>query len=72
MDGNLQRKVRAELRAVAAGPGNPANWTTLRGRGDDLRRIRVGNYRVLFYLRDEIRVLNVHRIGPRGDVYKDL
>ncbi len=36
---------------------------------DDEYRLRVGNWRVLFsYLEDG--TLLIHRVGPRGDVYK--
>ena len=36
-----------------------------------LYRIRVGDYRVLYRVSDEARLVHVVRIGPRGDVYKE-
>jgi mRNA-degrading endonuclease RelE of RelBE toxin-antitoxin system len=30
----------------------------------------VGGLRILFYVDDEVRVVDVTEIGPRGDVYK--
>ena len=33
-------------------------------------RLRVGAYRVIFDRQDELRVLRILKIGPRGDVYK--
>ncbi|MDE0511834.1 MAG: type II toxin-antitoxin system RelE/ParE family toxin [Gammaproteobacteria bacterium] len=33
-------------------------------------RMRVGDHRVIFDRDDETRVIEVLRIGPRGDVYK--
>ncbi len=33
-------------------------------------RVRVGNYRAVFTVQDEILQVFVIKIGPRGDVYK--
>nr|WP_321457244.1 type II toxin-antitoxin system RelE/ParE family toxin [uncultured Cohaesibacter sp.] len=38
--------------------------------GRDGFRLRVGDYRVLYDRDDEIRILSIEKIGPRGDVYK--
>jgi mRNA-degrading endonuclease RelE of RelBE toxin-antitoxin system len=53
-------------------PYDPAVSIPLRGRSDGLRRARVGGLRILFYVEDEIQVVSVTRIAPRGDVYKDV
>lgn len=37
-----------------------------------LFRLRVGKYRVIFTLEEEIRILSVVLIQPRGEVYKHL
>ncbi|MEJ6482022.1 type II toxin-antitoxin system RelE/ParE family toxin [Nostoc punctiforme UO1] len=34
-------------------------------------RIRVGNYRILYEIQDDILILKVVRIGHRRDVYRD-
>ncbi len=36
-----------------------------------MRRARCGSLRILYYVADEVRVVDVTDIGPRGDVYKD-
>lgn len=38
--------------------------------GHDLYRLRVGNYRVLYAIDEEIRLVNIENIDNRGDVYK--
>jgi mRNA interferase RelE/StbE len=39
---------------------------------DRLYRIRVGDYRVVYQINDDILFVLVVRIGGRGDVYRDL
>ena len=50
---------RDEYKALS---GRPAGW----------RRARVGSYRIVFVVEDVLRIVEIVRIGPRGDVYKDL
>ena len=38
--------------------------------GDDLYRIRQGNYRVVYSIEDKVLVVLVVRIGHRRDVYR--
>ena len=42
----------------------------LRGRFSDLWRYRVGNYRLVCELRDEVLVVLVIRIGRRKEIYR--
>jgi mRNA interferase RelE/StbE len=37
---------------------------------EDLWRIRVGNYRILYVIEDKIKIVDIRRIGDRKDVYK--
>lgn len=39
-------------------------------KGYNLYRIRVGNIRIIYSIREEIRVINIENIDNRGDVYK--
>lgn len=38
--------------------------------GDEKYRIRVGNYRVLYSIEDQILVIYVVKVGHRRDVYR--
>ena len=38
--------------------------------GHNIYRLRVGNYRILYMIDEEIRVINIENIDNRGDVYK--
>lgn len=39
-------------------------------KGYDLYRIRVGNVRIIYSIKEEIRVINIENIDNRGDIYK--
>lgn len=41
-------------------------------KGEELYRLRVGDYRVLYAIDDGIKVITVENIDNRGDVYKRL
>ncbi|MEH2023840.1 type II toxin-antitoxin system RelE family toxin [Nostoc sp.] len=38
---------------------------------DNQYRIRVGNYRVLYEIKDDVLIVKVVRVGHRRDVYRD-
>lgn len=38
--------------------------------GSNLYRLRVGNYRILYIIDEEIHLINIENIDNRGDVYK--
>jgi len=49
---------------------NPAAGGVLKGEYAGLRRIRVGNYRVVYEVQDQQLVVLVIRIGHRREVYR--
>jgi len=49
---------------------NPAAGSVLKGEFSGLRRIRVGNYRVVYEIQDQQLVVLVVRIGHRREVYR--
>jgi Cytotoxic translational repressor of toxin-antitoxin stability system len=38
--------------------------------GEPYYRLRVGNWRIIFDRRDEVRIIAIEKIKPRGDAYK--
>jgi mRNA interferase RelE/StbE len=61
-------RVIAAIRSLATNP-RPAGSRKLTGSKSDWR-IRVGDYRVIYEIADEIRIVRVNRVRHRGEVYR--
>ena len=65
---NWQKRIVAKIREVAGDPyAQNNNLTKLQGR--DGYRLRVGDWRVIYELRDDRLLMLVLELGPRGGVY---
>ena len=53
-----------------AGEPRPHGCKKLKGEHQYIWRIRVGNYRVLYSIDDEIRIVEIGKIGHRKDIYE--
>jgi len=65
-----QRRIARKIDALADGP-RPEGAEKLKG-ANDLHSIRVGDYRVIYQIRDDVLLVLVVRIGHRRDVYRQL
>lgn len=65
---NESTRIRSKLRQYADDPASQAN-NVKKLQGREAYRLRIGNWRVIFD-EDDI-VIDVIRIGARGDVYKE-
>ncbi len=61
------RRVLMAIKALADSP-RPPSATKL--RGEDLWRIRVGDYRVVYAVEDQRLVVTIVRVGHRREVYR--
>jgi mRNA interferase RelE/StbE len=61
-------RVIAAIRALAANP-RPPGCRKLTGSKNDWR-IRVGDYRVVYEIADEIQIVRVNRVRHRREVYR--
>lgn len=64
-----QARIKAKVAALADDP-RPRGATKLVGTADSWR-IRVGDYRVVYVIRDDVLVVIVVKIGHRKDVYRE-
>jgi len=59
--------ILAKIRDLSEEPFPPASKKL---KGDQLFRIRIGNYRVIYEIRDQLLVVFVVKVGHRKDVYR--
>ena len=64
---NVRDRIESALRALA---GNPRPPGCRRLRGEEGWRLRVGDYRIIYEIDDEERVVTVLQVGHRRDVYR--
>ena len=63
------RRIRGELEKLAQDP-NRRDIDVARLQGRPGHRLRAGGWRVIFERNEDHREIDVLRIGPRGNVYK--
>lgn len=69
LDRPTRQRIAGQIQALGDNPDNPAlDVKPLAGRLE--YRLRIGGWRVLFTREDEIRVIAIEQIKPRGDAYK--
>ncbi len=64
-----QRQVAGHIDALSQNPYEAAGVSKLEGE-EKLYRKRVGDYRILFEIDDQRKVVTIVKIGHRGDVYR--
>jgi mRNA interferase RelE/StbE len=67
IDRATARRIRDKVRQYAEDPASLANNVITMKGGDDLRRMRVGDWRVIFT--EDLVVVLVIRVAPRGGAY---
>ncbi len=70
LDASVRRRLAPAIEALAKDP-RPGSAKRLVA-DDELWRIRIGAYRVVYAIEDQRLVVLVIRIGHRRDVYRDL
>jgi mRNA interferase RelE/StbE len=68
LPGDVHTRIVRKLEALEEDP-RPMGVEKLAGSGD-LYRVRVGDWRIVYAIRDSELVVIVVRIGHRGDVYR--
>jgi mRNA interferase RelE/StbE len=66
---DVQQRIRPKVEALANNP-RPNGVTKLEGK-DNEYRVRVGLYRVVYEIHDNVLLVVVVNIGHRSKVYKD-
>ena len=50
----------------------PEGTDIKRLQGYDLYRIRIGNVRIIYTIKEELKIINIENIDNRGDIYKKM
>ncbi len=67
-DARLYRRLRQAIGALAENP-RPPGCLKMQGN-EELYRIRVGDYRILYQVRDTVLLVLVVSIGNRREIYR--
>lgn len=62
-------KISSKIDLLANEP-RPTGVKKLKGISEDLYRVRVGNYRIVYAIEDKIRLVDIRQIGNRKDIYR--
>ena len=65
------KRIKSAILELSNNP-RPDGCTKLKGDKRDYYRIRVGNYRVVYSIEDDILLVLVVRVGHRQEIYKNL
>ncbi|NJM23576.1 MAG: type II toxin-antitoxin system RelE/ParE family toxin [Richelia sp. SM1_7_0] len=66
---NLQERIQVEINDLANDP-RPNGVLKLKGE-ENSYRIRVGDYRVIYEIYDDILLISIVKVKHRSEVYKD-
>lgn len=64
---NVQMRVASAIAKLA---GNPSLGKQLKGELKDYRSYRVGDYRVIYFIRHKVLQVEIIRVAHRKDVYR--
>jgi mRNA interferase RelE/StbE len=64
----IRARAATAIRDLAKNP-RPTGSRKLAGTADDWR-IRVGDYRIIYEIADEVRIIRINRVRHRSDVYR--
>ena len=67
-DARLYQRLRDSIGGLAENP-RPPGCVKLQG-GDELFRVRVGGYRIVYQIQDTVLVVLVVQVGHRREIYR--
>jgi mRNA interferase RelE/StbE len=63
------KKIIVQIESLSQNP-RPVNSKKLKGNNEDIWRIRIGDYRVIYHIADAIKIVTVRHIRQRKDAYR--
>jgi mRNA interferase RelE/StbE len=68
LDRTVRARIQAALELLSEHP-RPPRSTPLVGE-TDVYRVRVGDYRILYSVQDEIRIIEIRKVAHRREAYR--
>ncbi len=68
LDAGVARRIISRIETLASNP-RPPGCVKLQG-ADDLWRIRVGDYRVIYSIDNDARIVDISAVRHRSDAYR--
>jgi len=65
----IQKQISGKLDILAQNPFTATQVKQLKGE-DETYRLRVGDYRVVYYIENEELIITIVRLGHRKDIYQ--
>jgi mRNA interferase RelE/StbE len=65
--GEVQR-IFPKIKSLSSQP-RPEGSKKLKSQSENLWRIRIGDYRVIYSIDDSVNIVDVRRVGHRRDIY---
>ena len=65
----ISNHVLDAIKNLAENP-RPLGCKKLKGEHTELWRIRVGDYRVIYFIGETIKIVEIRRVGHRKDIYE--
>lgn len=69
VDDELASKINAALDIISTQPYFGNNIKKLKGNFEGLYRYRIGNYRIVYSIEEQIKIVSIVWIGKRKDAY---
>jgi mRNA interferase RelE/StbE len=65
----IAKKAEKAIDALSEEP-RPIGVKKLKGTDEHLYRIRIGDYRIIYSIEDEIKIVDVLKVGHRKEIYR--
>lgn len=62
-------RIVEKIEHLATNPDNP-ELDTKKLEGEPYYRLRVGDWRIIYDRQDDLKIISIEKLKPRGDAYK--
>lgn len=66
---SVNRRMGVVINSLSNNP-RPRGSKKLKGTKENIWRVRVGDYRVIYGINDEIKIIDIRKVGHRRDIYE--